>query len=162
MTNYGSLYKTYLKKFYNAERQSKEKQLPMAWNERINKDDFKAWFEATKASLKEQGVDPSNTQVVKAIIDRQQYGSSMGQGKALQKAMALRGIDVDLATARAYQAYVTDPDAFAELPASLRKNAKEVQSFYDEIENFYQDKKRQGFDTSVIKQLIAQVYFGSV
>ena len=161
MTNYGSLYKTYKNKFYEAARRSKEKYLPMAWNEQLSMEQFKGFFEATKASLIEEGKKPTNNQIVKAIVDRQQYGASEAQGKVLQKAMAARGMDVDLATARAYQAYIADGDAFQALPESLKRNAKQVKAFYDEIDTFYWQKKAEGYDIGVIKTLIAQVYFGS-
>ena len=161
MINYGSLYKTYKNKFYEAVRRSKEKRLPMAWDEQMSMDQFKGFFEATRVSMQEEGKTPTNNQVVKAIVDRQQYGASEAQGKVLQKAMAARGLEVDLATARAYQAYIADGDAFEALPEYLKKNARKVKTFYDEIETFYWQKKSEGFDVGVIKQLIAQVYFGS-
>ena len=161
MINYGSLYKTYKGKFYNAKRQAKEKHLPMAWDEQLSLEQFKGMFNAVKSAMIEEGKAPSNTAVVKEIVDRQQYGSSVAQGKNLQKAMKQRGLEVDLATARAYQAYVSDEEAFLELPVAVRRNAKEVVEFYNEIKDFYNSKKAQGYDISVIKSLIAQVYFGS-
>lgn len=161
MINYGSLYKTYKNKFYEAVKRSKEKHLPMAWDEQMSMEQFKGFFEATRVSMIEEGKNPSNNQVVKAIVDRQQYGASEAQGRVLQKAMAMRGIEVDLATARAYQAFIADGDAFEALPESLKRNAKQVKTFYDEIEDFYWKKKAEGYDVGVIKTLIAQVYFGS-
>ena len=163
MTNYGSLYKTYENKFYNARKQAKDRRLPMAWDQKMSKEEFIRYFEAQKTTLVEGGrANPTNTEIVKAIVDRQQYGASEAQGRALQSAMAARGYDVSLAVARAYQGYLVDGmEAFEELPASIRKGGKQVVAFYEEIKQFYWEQRALGLNGAAIKHLISQVYFGS-
>lgn len=161
--NYGSLYKTYKNKFYNAKRSMKEKQLPMAWDEEYTFDNFKGMFQQVRNTMIDKTHrEPSNTQVLKEMIDRQKFSSSEAQGKALVKGMKKRGYDINLATARAYQGYIAaGEEAFNELPPSLRKGAAQVKAFYDDIDNFYHIKRAEGYSPEVIQQMISNIYFGS-
>lgn len=164
MTNYGSLYKTYEKKFYEAKRHSKERYLPFM-GEKYDMNAFKAFFEATKAAIIEEGRTPSNTQVIKEMIDRQQFVSGEKEGKALQKAMQARGFNITLEQAKAYKGFWADADAietFYQLPAAQRKNAAEVKKFFEEIDTFYNEQRALGKSAEEIKRLISNVYFGSL
>lgn len=160
--NYGSLYKTYKNKFYNAKRSMKEKHLPMVWDEEMNFDTFKGMFQTTRNTLQEKNhIEPSNTQVIKEMIDRQKFSGSETQGIALVKGMKAKGYDIDLATARAYQGYIKDIDAFNELPPALKRKATQVKAFYEDIDNFYHVKRAEGYSPEVIQQMISNIYFGS-
>jgi hypothetical protein len=160
-TNYGSLHKIYTKNMYEAKRQSRKNNLPMANDHTYSREDFKYMFDATKEMLISKGKsNPTNREVVEALVAKQQYGSTEAEGRNLVKAMRARGLDIDIKTARALHRYVTE-DELARLPISQQVKAKEIQHFFNEIKDYRNLLKSQGFTNDTIQLLVAQTFFGS-
>lgn len=158
MTNIGSLYKVYLERYNKAAKEANRKNLPI--DDKFTKDQFKAMFEAYKRT--EGFSDLKDTQVVRKLIDRQRYGTTTeAQGRAVYQAMKARGMDVDIATIKAYYSYMGSEQDWNDLPKHLRESGQPIKDFFDEIDMYYKLKRAEGYDAQVVKRLIAQVYFGS-
>ena len=159
--NFGSLYKTYEKEFYEAKRAAKKLGLPMTNPNKLSKSDFKYAFEATQEDLKGKGKEKlTNRQVLNELIDRQQYSGTEKQGRALAKAMRERGYEVDTREARAYFLYAKKDEMYRISP-ELRSRAREIESFFNDQRNYAAELKALGYNTTDISHMIAVMFYGS-
>ena len=159
--NFGSLYKTYEKQFYEAKRSAKKLGLPMANPNKLTRTEFEYAFDASRRFLVDKGKEkPTNREVLNELVDRQQYSGTEKQGKALAKAMRERGYDIDTREARAYFLYVKE-DEIERISPELRSRAKNIQNFYNEQKNYAAELKALGYSTTDISRMIAVMFYGS-
>ena len=160
--NFGSLYKTYEKDFYEAKRASKKLGLPMSNPNKLTRTEFEYAFDASKRYLIDKGKEkPTSREILNELVDRQQYSGTEKQGKALAKAMRERGYDVDTREARAYFLYVKE-DAVEELSPELRSRARNIQNFFNEQKAYAAELKALGYNSNQISRLIAVAFYGSI
>lgn len=158
-----TLYEQYVKKFNKAKEYAKENHLPF-YGEKYTKDTFKAYYEATRENLMDADKKATVTNVIKEMVDRQQYGASKEEGKALVAAMERQGVNITLDEARAYRNLFMDTEGlekFEKLPKYQKVQAEKVKEFFDKVKQSYMELKAQGMDTESIKILISNIYFGS-
>lgn len=103
--NLNDLYKDYSARYDRMEAQT---EYPIAIT-KFNKIEFKAMFEPQKIELEERlHRKVTESEVIREMVLRNKYGSSVRQGTALQNAAAKLGIHIDEETARYWQAKVHD------------------------------------------------------
>lgn len=172
MTNYNSLYNIYVERFDKAEKEMAKKNLPMAYDYKLNKEQFKAQFEAMKTQLVESGASPAelkDTRVVRAVVDGQKYGTSEKQGRnvymAVRRWAEEKGIPMEISEQeiRVYNEYTrTDNNSsLEELPVYQRERAAQLKAFYEDIDAKYWQLVNSGASSKAAKSMIAQIYFGS-
>lgn len=160
--NFGSLYRTYEKDFYEAKRAAKKLGLPMTNGQKLNKTEFEYSYNAAKNFLidKKGKANPTNREILNEIIDRQQYSGTERQGRALAKAMRERGFDVDTRAARAYFLYAKE-DSLDLLSPELQTHAREIQRFFSQQREYANELKSLGYDSSQIAKMVAITFYGS-
>lgn len=158
-----TLYETYSKKYNNAKKYNKEKRLPELITPKYDKKEFKIFYEATKAALEEEGKIASVGQIIKEMIDRQQFSASKKEGTILIKAMAERGYFVTLDEARAYKGFFATADLsdYYTLPKYQQEKAAQIKNFFDEIAMEYAKYRASGIGAGEAKRMISNIYFGS-
>ena len=159
-----TLYEEYVKKYNNAVKYNKSKKLPNMITAKYDKEDFKAIYEQTKITLKEEGKPSSVHSVMKEMIDRQQFTATKREAEVLVKAMQKRGYSITLDEARAFKGYVAGEgaeEAFAQLPKYLQEKASAIIDFYNEIDMKYHELKQKGYSGAQAKKLISSIFFGS-
>lgn len=159
--DYGSLYKTYEKEFYNAKRAAEKKGLFFNWDTKMSFQDFKSFFETHKTSMIEKGQNPSSIEIVKAMVDDQRYTASEKQAKAILKALRAKGLKSDLATVRTYAGYYMGLDVDEDIPFTMKKEILPVKEFFDIVHARYAELKLDGLRSAAAKLIIAQEFFGS-
>ena len=159
--NFGSLYKTYEKNFYEAKRAAKKLGLPMSNPNKLTKTEFEYSYTAAKEYLQNRGKEsPTNREILNEIVDRQQYSGTEKQGRALAKAMREHGYEIDTREARAYFLYAKE-NAIEELSPELRTKAKNIQNFFNEQKNYAANLKALGYNSNQISKMIAMAFYGS-
>ena len=160
--NFGSLYKTYEKEFYEAKRAAKKLGLPMTNPNKLSKSEFEYSFEASRKYLVENKgkENPTNREILNEVVDRQQYSGTEKQGRALARAMREHGYDIDTREARAYFLYAKE-GTIEDLSPELRTKAKNIQNFFNEQKNYAASLKELGYNSAQISKLIAIAFYGS-
>lgn len=158
-----TLYETYSKKYNNAKKYNKEKKLPGLITPKYDKTEFKIFYEATKAALIEEGRAASVGQIIKEMVDRQQFSASKKEGTVLIKAMAEKGYTITLDEARAYKGFFATAELsdYYALPKYQQEKAIQIKHFFEEIEAEYSRYRINGMGASEAKRLISNIYFGS-
>lgn len=159
--NFGSLYKTYEKNFYEAKRAAKKLGLPMNNPNKLTKTEFEYSYTAAKEYLQNRGKEnPTNREILNEIVDRQQYSGTEKQGRALAKAMRERGYEVDTREARAYFLYAKE-DVIGDLSPELRAKGKNIQNFFNDQKDYAANLKALGYNSNQISRMIALAFYGS-
>ena len=149
----GSLYDRYVEKFNKAVKNSKyfgDKNMYMRHG-------FENVFASAKEDfIKMYGYEPSKNDVIRHIIDEQQYETSRKYGNNVRKAMRARGLDVSLEDIRSSIIH----DESGRLTYNENADPK-VKEFFNAVDSKYHELINSGKSSKEAAIIIARMFFGS-
>ena len=138
------IYNEYIKLFTREKATAEKFGMPFDWDYQFNRLEFETRFQ----SYKNTNPEMSTKQIVKDIVDEQRYFHTEKQGRAIQKAAAIRGIDLTLKEARSWSGENNNAPA-------------NVQQFWDEVRTTREQLRVRGMASADINKFIAIEFFGS-